>query len=300
MAGWTLTSTSSPGRSRNRASDRMAVAGEQVAIGGAHRADQQPVLHRPAVDEQILMVGDAAVEGRQAGDAAEPRRPRAHNRCATPLSASSRSVSAATRAGRSSPGWTASVRRPSCSRREADIGPRHRQALHDVEAGGIFARAERRNLRRAGTLSNRSSTRTRVPGGSAAGPSPAELAIVDDPRQPSAPRTRLSSVSRATLAIDGSASPRKPKVATSSMRVVGQLGGGVPLERQRDLVAAPCRSRRRRPRSGRARPAPELTAIRVAPASIAFSTSSLSALAGRSTTSPAAMRLTRCSGQPPY
>ena len=51
---------------------RVAVAGEQVLIGGAHRADQQPVLHRPAVDEQILMVGDAAVEGRQAGDAAEP------------------------------------------------------------------------------------------------------------------------------------------------------------------------------------------------------------------------------------
>ena len=29
--------------------DRVAVAGEQVAIGGAQRADQQPVLHR-AVD----------------------------------------------------------------------------------------------------------------------------------------------------------------------------------------------------------------------------------------------------------
>ena len=39
------------------------------------------------------------------------------------------------------------------------------------------------------------------------------------------------------------------------------------------------------------------TAIRVAPASIAFSTSSFNALAGLSTTSPAAMRLTRCSGR---
>src|ERR1700742_3403635 len=36
--------------------------------------------------------------------------------------------------------------------------------------------------------------------------------------------------------------------------------------------------------------------IRLAPASIAFSTSSLTTLAGRSTTSPAAMRLTICSG----
>src|SRR3546814_19247407 len=38
-------------------------------------------------------------------------------------------------------------------------------------------------------------------------------------------------------------------------------------------------------------------AIRVAPASIAFSTNSFNALAGLSTTSPAAMRLTRCSGR---
>ncbi len=30
-----------------QSSDRMAVAGDQVAIGGAQRADQQPVLHRP-------------------------------------------------------------------------------------------------------------------------------------------------------------------------------------------------------------------------------------------------------------
>ena len=35
---------------------------------------------------------------------------------------------------------------------------------------------------------------------------------------------------------------------------------------------------------------------RLAPASMAFSTSSLTTLAGRSTTSPAAMRLTTCSG----
>ena len=38
------------------------------------------------------------------------------------------------------------------------------------------------------------------------------------------------------------------------------------------------------------------TSMRVAPASIAFSISSLTTLAGRSTTSPAAMRLTRFGG----
>ena len=39
--------------------DRVAVAGDEVAIGGAQGADQQPVLHRPRVDEQELLVGNA-------------------------------------------------------------------------------------------------------------------------------------------------------------------------------------------------------------------------------------------------
>ncbi len=33
---------------------RMAVAREEIGIGAAHRADQQLVAHRPAVDEQEL------------------------------------------------------------------------------------------------------------------------------------------------------------------------------------------------------------------------------------------------------
>jgi hypothetical protein len=48
----------------------------------------------------------------------------------------------------------------------------------------------------------------------------------------------------------------------------------------------------------RVRPPPwASTSIRVAPASMALSTSSLMALAGRSTTSPAAMRLTVSGGR---
>ena len=84
-------------------------------------------------------------------------------------------------------------------------------------------RSERRNLRRAGTLANSSSTVTRVPGGSAAGPSPASSPLSTTRDQPSAPRTRLSIVTRATLAIDGKASPRKPKVATCSIASSGSL-----------------------------------------------------------------------------
>ena len=60
---------------------------------------------------------------------------------------------------------------------------------------------------------------------------------------------------------------------------------------------ASCRRRRRPPRGSCGRPPSGSTAMRWAPASIAFSTSSLTALAGRSTTSPAAMRLTRFEGR---
>ena len=71
---------------------RVAVAREHVGVGAAHRADEQPVLHRAAVDEQVLVVGDAAVEGRQAGDRRSAASRRAARSIGTPLSASSRAT----------------------------------------------------------------------------------------------------------------------------------------------------------------------------------------------------------------
>ena len=35
--------------------DRMAVARQHILIGAAHRADQQLVAHRPAIDDEILV-----------------------------------------------------------------------------------------------------------------------------------------------------------------------------------------------------------------------------------------------------
>ena len=51
--------------------DGMTVAGEHVGIGTAHGANQQAVLYRATVDEQILVIGNTAVEGRQPCDAAK-------------------------------------------------------------------------------------------------------------------------------------------------------------------------------------------------------------------------------------
>ena len=51
---------------------RVAVAGEEILIGAAHRALQQPVAHRAAIDEQILLRRGRAVQRRQADIARQP------------------------------------------------------------------------------------------------------------------------------------------------------------------------------------------------------------------------------------
>ena len=106
---------------------------------------------------------------------------------------------------------------------------------------------------------------------------PAHPAFDRQPRDAGDRRQRLAAKAEARDLVD---------------RVVGQLRGGVPLEREAHFVRASCRSRRRPPRSARFRRRSARPRSWLAPASIAFSTSSFSALAGRSTTSPAAMRLT--------
>ena len=52
---------------------RMTAARHQVAVGRAHRAEQQPVAHGPAVDEQKLQAAVGPVQGRQAGEAGDAR-----------------------------------------------------------------------------------------------------------------------------------------------------------------------------------------------------------------------------------
>ncbi len=51
---------------------RVAVAGQEVGVGGPQRALQQAVAHRPAVDEQVLVRRVAPVVGGQAGEAGQP------------------------------------------------------------------------------------------------------------------------------------------------------------------------------------------------------------------------------------
>ena len=154
-----------------------------------------------------------------------------------------------------------------------------------------------RNLRRAGVLKNRSCTSTVVPGERATAPRPATRPpSTSTNAAASAPAGRETSRRRLTAAMLGSASPRKPSVASRSRSSI------VP-----SLLVA-CRSSASSSSSA-AMPAPSSatvkpwsserstrTSTRCAPASSAFSSTSFRAESGRSMTSPAAMRDAVASG----
>ena len=160
----------------------------------------------------------------------------------------------------------------------------------------ISVRTLFRNFSLAGVAKKRSRTSTRVPGGWAAGRGPRlrppSTAMV---HADSAPGGRLVMESRLTAPMEGRASPRNPRVAMADRSSPGSL------EVAWRCTASSSSSAVMPPPSSateiRARP-PSLitTSMRVAPESMLFSTSSLTADAGRSTTSPAAMRLTTDSG----
>ena len=152
-------------------------------------------------------------------------------------------------------------------------------------------------LRRAGVLKKRSSTQTLVPTGLVAG----MISSTSPPRATSlvpwlAPSTAVNRVKTLTDAIEGRASPRKPRVRI----------------RKRSawfLILLVAWRRRANSTSSWAIPWPLSviwiflspassisTIIWLEPASMAFSTSSLTTLAGRSITSPAAIWLANTSG----
>ena len=153
-----------------------------------------------------------------------------------------------------------------------------------------------RNFSRAGTWWNRSRTSTRVPVASAAGIGSVAFAPSTVTAHAwSEPGVRLVMVMRLTEPMDGKASPRKPRV---SMWVRSPVGNFDVAWRSTARVNSPgsmpwpssVTQMPSRPPSSRR------TSMDPAPASMAFSTSSLTAAPGRSMTSPAAMRLIKSSG----
>ena len=153
------------------------------------------------------------------------------------------------------------------------------------------------NFRRAGTLKNRSSTLTAVPRGQASGRVPSRPFSASMRIPTSSSDRRVTRLNRDTEAMEGRASPRKPIVRITSrseavaILLVAWRCSATPASSA--PIPPPSSTTRIRPRPPRS----DSTTIRAAPASMAFSTSSLTTEAGFSTTSPAAIWFTRSSGR---
>ena len=115
----------------------MPVTRQHFGISPAHRADKKPVLYRTAIDEQKLMVGNAAIIGRQAGNPAKADALALKiqgNAVVDKFAASQSRHTFRPRGGRLHRQHTP----PVMFDRKADVWPRHRKPLHSVQSSGIF------------------------------------------------------------------------------------------------------------------------------------------------------------------
>ena len=115
----------------------MPVTRQHFGISPAHRADEQPVLYRTAIDEQKLMIGNAAIISRQAGNPAKPN--------AFALKIQGNAIVDKLAAGQCCDAfgphgcWLHRQHTPPVMfDRKADVRPRHRKPLHSVQSSGIF------------------------------------------------------------------------------------------------------------------------------------------------------------------
>ncbi|MBV6487869.1 MAG: hypothetical protein GHHEDOFH_01823 [Pseudorhodoplanes sp.] len=221
---------------------RVAVARQVIGIGGAHGADEKLVAHRPSVDEQVLAERIGAREGRQrriAFDAQTFAPGRDRNRIGAELRAEnvaepgqpSRSVGQ-----RRGPGDGGALL---AGQREGDIGTAHGEPAYDFAHGLAFGavaleKFQPRGRRKeqiphldARAFAERGRTQRRLD------------AAFDVER----PGVRLTGMA------GGDGQPRhradgRKRLAAEAERmdgeqvlVVGELGGGVALNRKREIGA---------------------------------------------------------------
>ena len=217
-------------------------------------------------------------------------------RSAVPAERCSWPRTCATRSPRGSTRRNSRATRPSRERTNVTSGRASAAASTTSPTCALSVAVDLRNFFRAGTLKNRSRTSTVVPTAHPAGfTRGGEPPSIDTSVPSSLPPSRVVRRSFDTDATLGSASPRKPKVwrfDRSSMAAILLVAW-----RSRQSVASaasmPIPSSVTRMRI--TPPCSISTRTRRAPASSAFSTSSFTTLAGRSTTSPAAIWLARAS-----
>ena len=220
---------------------RMAVARQIIGIGAAHRADQKLVAHRPAIDEQILAERIGARERRQRGEAFD-RDALALRRDLDRVGAEVGAENVAE--ARQAPGGAGERRGIRHRRallageREGDVGPAHGEAAHHLAhrlglGAVLFEEFEprRRGVKQvahldARALAERGRLRRRFHAG------------IDLDR----PGVRLAPVARRDRKPRHRADRRQRLAAKAERRdgnkiLVGELRGGVALDRQRQIGA---------------------------------------------------------------
>ena len=215
---------------------RVAIASEHVGIGAAHCAGQQAVLYRAAIDEQILVIGDAAIVGRQTRDPGQPHRAAFHvEHDAIVLEFACDQLRHAI--GQPFPALQAEDPPVAMIERDRHVGPRHGKPQDDILARGIFAARRAQELAPCGDLAEQvfdPHPRARRQRGGALG---SDLAVIDHPFP------ALLGPGRAALDREaGDAGDARQRFAAKAQRrhlfdrFAGQFGGCVTFERQRHFV----------------------------------------------------------------
>ncbi len=240
----------------------MPVARHHLGIGSANRADQQPVLHRPTVDEQILMIRHAAVESRQAGDPAKPD-PLADEVDPDAIVDQPAIGQHGDAVGERFAAGDAERAPPVMFDRETDVGPRHCEPLDHVETRSELAAGRAQELAARGHALEQSLDAHPRPWRNRGGAFRYDHTVIDHARPALAP------AQPALKRHPRDAGDRRQRLAAKAERadvfdrLVGKLRRGVPLERERhvggrhptavvghfDQVGAPARQPHRYPRS---------------------------------------------------
>ena len=130
---------------------RVAIPREHVGIGAADCTGEQAVLHRAAVDEQILVVGHAAIVGRQARDPGQAHVAAVHvDRDAVVLELARDQLRDAV--GQPFPALQREDSPLAVIEADRHVGPRHGKPHDHVLAGGVFAPRRAQELAPRGDL----------------------------------------------------------------------------------------------------------------------------------------------------
>ena len=139
------------GKIEEQRQDRMAIPRKHVGIGPANSTSEQAILYRSPVDEEVLMVRDPPVVGRQARNPCQPHGATIQiDSDPIVLEFARDDLRHAVR--QTFPALEAEDPAIAMIEGNRHIGPSHGKPLHHIEAGGIFAARRTQELAARGDL----------------------------------------------------------------------------------------------------------------------------------------------------